>query len=110
MEKDSISITTTSANPAAIHVLLEGQLVVRNAKKIKNELTAALTGSQNVVVALRHVAKMDLAVIQLLIALKKSAGKLGRNVSYDADLPEHIKSIMEHSGLTEICCNFQNEK
>lgn len=100
--KEDISIITTSANPHTVQVLLEGQLVIRNAKTIKNELIVALTDSQNIVLVLRHIIKMDLAVMQLLIALQKSAAKLGKNLSFDFELTEYIKSVMQHSGLAEI--------
>ena len=102
MKNGSIPVIPSSANPDTTYVLLEGQLVIRNAKKIKNELIVALMSSQNIVLVLRNIVKIDLAVIQLLISLQKSAISLGKNVSYDADLPDYIKSVMNHSGFAEI--------
>jgi anti-anti-sigma regulatory factor len=109
MEKESISATGTPANLHTIHVLLEGELVIRNAKKIRNELMLALVCQQNPVIVLKQVTKIDLSIIQLLIGLQKSAASLGKKISYRSEQPEYIKTIVEHSGFGEILDeNFKN--
>jgi len=111
MENQSISITTTSPHPGTVRVLLEGQLVIKNAKNIKKELSAALSGSQHIILALKNIVRIDLAVAQLLIALQKSVARPEKSLSFDIELNDDIKSVMTHAGLGSLLItNFQNQE
>ena len=109
MKKESFLVTSSVTDANHIKVLLEGQLVIKNARAIKKELLFALTRAKPLEFVFRNIIKIDLAVLQLLIALQKSAVKLGKNLSFDFELTEDIKSVMEHSGFAEIFIgNFKN--
>jgi len=108
MKTESISITTTSPHPGTSRVLLEGQLVIRNATTIKRALSAAFTGSQHIILVLKNIIQIDLAVAQLLIALQKSAVRPEKTVSFDVELNDYIKSVMAHAGFGSLLItNFQ---
>ena len=127
MKKESTPVTTIPDNIQTVHVLSEGNLVIRNAAKIKNELLIALAGSQNLVIVVKQLIKIDLTIIQLLIGLQKSAASHGKKVSFcfeqatneipacagmtnpacagmtdDKALPEYIRPLLEYSGFGEI--------
>ena len=127
MKKESTPVTTIPDNIQTVHVLSEGNLVIRNAAKIKNELLIALAGSQNLVIVVKQLIKIDLTIIQLLIGLQKSAASHGKKVSFcfeqatneihscagmtnpacagmtdDEALPEYIRPLLEYSGFGEI--------
>lgn len=99
MNKEGFLVTTSAADAQTIQVTLEGHLVIRNAVAIKNELMAPLAGPQNVYLVLRNVIKLDLAVLQLLLAFQKSADTPAKNVRYNLALPEKIQSLLEYTGL-----------
>jgi len=93
---------TIPDNIQTVHILSEGKLVIRNAAKIKNELLIALEGSQNLVVVLKDVIKIDLTIIQLLIGLQKSAGSHGKKVSFC--FGQATNEIPACAGMTNPAC------
>lgn len=110
MKKGSVSITTTGTDPNTTRLLLEGQLVIRNAGVIKTELLRALYNSQNLIVAFKHIVKLDVSVLQLLVALQKSAAVLRKDVSFDIEINEHTLSVLQNSGLEKLLLtNFKSQ-
>ena len=102
MKNESFSVITNSDNSKNIQVVLEGQLVIRNAKEIKRELLLALANPLSLELIFRNVIKVDVAVLQLLIALQKSAARLQKKVSFDFETTGYLKSIMHNSGLEKV--------
>ena len=110
MNNDTAIITSSHTGDGHLTVLLEGQLIIRNGNTIKKELTDALNRSQNVTLVFRNIIKIDLAVLQLLIALQKSAATLEKNLSFDIELPEHFRTVIKNSGLDGIFLfNFKSQ-
>lgn len=110
MKKESVSITTLTSGVNNTRLLLEGQLNIGNAHGIKRELIFALNGSQNLELVFRNIIKIDLAVLQLLIALQKSAVRLEMKLSFDMELTDDIKSVIQNSGLEKILImNFKSQ-
>ncbi|MEO6289320.1 MAG: STAS domain-containing protein [Ginsengibacter sp.] len=101
MKKENFSIKTTTHPPANAQILLEGHLLIRNAAIIKKELLSALANSQNLELILRNVTKADMAFLQLLVALQKSTANLEKNLSFDIEPTDYMKSIIDYSGLRE---------
>ena len=102
MNNDSAIITCSHTGTGNMRVLLEGQLIIRNSDIIKKELTSALNSSQNLELAFRNVTKIDLPVLQLLIALQKSAARDHKELLLGSDLTDNIKSVLLSSGLQKI--------
>src|SRR5688572_24887884 len=100
--KNDCDITTSHGSGDNTMVLLKGQLIIRNGDIIKKELTDALNSSQKLEVVFRDIIKIDLAVLQLLIALQKSAARLEKNLSFDIEFPEHVQTMIKNSGLERI--------
>ncbi len=108
MKKENFLIKTTTHLPANAQILLEGQLIIKNAVIIKKELLSALANSQNLELILRNVTKADMAFLQLLVALQKSTANLEKNLSFDIEPTDYMKSIIDYSGLREnLAIGFQ---
>jgi anti-anti-sigma regulatory factor len=99
MKNPGVSITTKYASPYNIQILLEGQLTIKNAASIQRDLLSVLNSSQNINLVLKNVVKIDLAVLQLLLALQKSAATHNKKLSFDNELTGNIESVLLSSGL-----------
>lgn len=110
MIKASVSITTLASGAKNTRLLLEGQLISRNGNKVKSELILALNSSENLELVFKNILKMDMAFLQLLIALQKSAARLEKKLSFDIELTDYVKSVMLNSGLEKLLImNFKGQ-
>ena len=108
MKKANVSVSINCISSGNVQILLEGQLIINNAKAIKSKLLKALSKAQNLELVFRNVIKLDLAVLQLLIALQKSAPSLEKIISFDMEPTDYIKSVLHNSGLQNILAqNFK---
>ena len=109
MKKEAISITTLAADADTTRLLLEGQLIIRNANAIKSRFIPALHSSQNLEIVFKNITKIDVAVLQLIIALQKSAATLKKKLSLDIESTDYIKSVLQNSGLEKLLItNFKS--
>lgn len=102
MKIESFLITTSSTNPGSAQILFEGLLTTRNAAAIKNALTSNLKSCQNLNVVLKNITKIDLAVLQLLIALQKSMASVNKKLLIQIELSEYINTVIQCSGLGQL--------
>lgn len=102
MKTESFSITTSGINVTDKQVILEGQLIIKNAASIKKGLLSAFDSSQNVTLVFKNVIKVDLSVLQLLVALQNSAAIHNKKLSIDSELTDSVKSVLLNSGLQKI--------
>ena len=108
MKKESFVIKTITTSFDNTQVLLEGQLIIRNAAIIKRDLLIALNNSQKLELIFKSVTKVDVAFLQLLIALQKSAANLRKKVLFDMALTDYMKSVIKNSGLERnLVANFE---
>ncbi len=99
MKNQAISILSYSTAPENVQLLLEGQLLIKNAKTIKKELFSALNQYQNIAVVIRNVIRIDLPVLQLLFALQNSCSEFKKNLSFDIELTGYLKFTLQNSGF-----------
>lgn len=102
MKRGNISITTLATGADTTRLLLEGQLIIRNANAIKNELIPALNGSQNLEIVCKNITKIDMTFLQILIALQKSASTLKKKLSLDIESNDYMKTLLRNSGLENL--------
>jgi len=102
MKTESLSITTSSLNISDTQVILEGQLTIKNAASIKRDLLSALGSSQNVTLVFRNVIKVDLSLLQLLVALQKTAALQRKRLSLVGEFTDNVNSVLLNSGLQKI--------
>lgn len=99
MNKNTFAFQATDTDLHSKQMILEGELVIRNAAIIKQELLSALSNSQNLELLLRNVIKADMAFLQLLVALKKSASAAKKSFNISIDESECMRASIENSGL-----------
>lgn len=99
MKTESFSATALFPTANTTQLLLEGQLVIRNAGIIKKELLSSLNNSQNLELIFKNIIRVDLSFLQLIIALRKSAGNTGKEISLNAASNQQVISAIITSGL-----------
>lgn len=99
MKNENYLITVSPSGSGTTRVLLEGQLIIRNAAEIREQLIAAIKNYENLELVLENVTRIDLSVLQLLVALKKSAANFSKKVSFRPELSGKMKAIVERSGF-----------
>ena len=108
MKKANVSVSINCIGSGNVQILLEGQLIIKNAKTIKSKLLEALSNAKNLELVFRNIIKLDLAVLQLLVALQKSAPSLEKNILFDMEPTDYVKSVLHNSGLKNILAqNFK---
>lgn len=105
MKIESFVIKTIPQGFDNTQLLLEGQLVIRNAAIIKKELLSALSNSRNLELILKNITKTDMSFLQLLVALQKSAAAQEKKLSFEVELTDYMISVVKNSGLET---NFPN--
>jgi ABC-type transporter Mla MlaB component len=80
MEK--VYITNTLTENQNKQTSIEGDLIIRYSIKIKEELLTLLRDHHNNELPLKNIERIDVAVLQSLVALSKSASKEGMVVKY----------------------------
>lgn len=99
MKNDFFVAKTIPTGSSNAQLLLEGQLAIRNASLLKKELLTALSNSQNLELILKNITKVDMAFLQLIIALQKNAAKNNKSVSLQMEPSTYLSSIIKKNGL-----------
>jgi len=96
MKKTSI-LNIISENQA-IRIQLEGDLLIRDAVELKEELSAWLENYQSIEICFKNIDSIDISVLQLLVALQKSALEVQKQVTYRFEESEYLSNILNNSG------------
>ena len=99
MKADSILIGLSGKGKNDRHIVIEGQLTIGNAALLKKHLLKAITGPKKIKLVFKNVVKIDLAVLQILTAFRKSAELQGVELSVENELTDAIKSSLQTTGL-----------
>ena len=91
-----------------IQITLEADLVVKNTKKIKEELMGILPKGDAFYISSKELFAIDLSGLQLLAALSTHAQSLGKKLSVDLSLSPEVNTILEHVGFTTILNQYKN--
>lgn len=102
MKNESISIIANSSNSVTVQVLVEGKLVIKNANVLKEALLSSFDQFQNMELVLKNIIRIDLSVLQLLVALQKSFSSLDKNLTIDIELTDYVRSALTNSGFDKI--------
>lgn len=103
MESNSFKIDKKAAKDGqAVEVYLSGELSIQNIVDIKDGLIQLFEKYDKIEIVTRNVESFDIACVQIFYALSRSAAHLNKEVTYQIDLPEEIKSVLAHSGLQNL--------
>lgn len=83
-------------------VVLEGDLTASRAEKIKAVFINALMSANEVIVAFRKIADVDLSFLQLLCSAHRSAVRVHKRVRFDGSFPQILKDTAGASGFLRL--------
>lgn len=106
MKKQSITIRNTKER-STISVVEEA--TIRQAPLLKEKALKALDAENNlVVVDHTEIEEADVAYLQTLVALLKSAAKKGKTVSIVENGSEELRRAMDESGIETLRSVYSN--
>ncbi|MDC7127420.1 MAG: STAS domain-containing protein [Spirochaetales bacterium] len=79
---------------------IEANFTIENAKSIAGALNKYIKTSDNPVIDLSVVKKIDLSGIQLLIAAHKTGEKLGKPVYFTGNITKNIYDLLNDNGFS----------
>ena len=79
---------------------LHGALTIERAVGLKDEITAALDASDNVLLSLSLVEDLDLACLQVFYAAAKTSAARGKQLHFVGTVPSKIVKRLAACGLT----------
>lgn len=74
-------------------------------KTIKNNLLKDLNDNDTIIVAKDEESEVDVAFIQLILALKEKASKEGKEMNTNINLSTSSKKLLNLSGLNHVFIN-----
>jgi Anti-anti-sigma regulatory factor (antagonist of anti-sigma factor) len=83
-------------------ITIEGNLTLTNCQAIKEELLAAIGMDSGVGIVVVKLAEIDLSGLQLLVALKATLWRSGKDVKFEIEYPSVLKDMVERSGFLAI--------
>jgi anti-anti-sigma factor len=86
-----------SETPKVIN--LSGSLIVDRAATLKEELSAALEESSQILLSLSLVEEIDLACLQVLYSTKKSAAAAGKQIHFIGTVSSRIARRLAATGF-----------
>lgn len=90
-------------------VAIEGELTVRHAAAVREQLLAALRGNQEVHLDLTGVSELDSAGVQLLLAAGESAVAAGKVLRLSG-FSRPVIDVLELLGLTDTVAGEQRRE
>lgn len=84
------------------NIILENELTIFSIESMKDKIIEAVMKYDHVEFALKNVNNVDMTFIQLLYSVKKTAETLNKKVSFDVELSDDIKSLLNNSDLSKV--------
>ncbi len=100
MTKISIHTVLTESN--VLQTIIEGDLAIRDSAEIKEELLMLLRDNQTTEIQFKNIERLDVAALQLLAALLKSAANQKKAVTYNFEQTEYTNNILNNSGFSQL--------
>ncbi|GEM_PF-6727660 len=103
MKKIQCSFSSVKMDGETVTKLsLQGDLTIQNLEEVKNQVVEAVKHCERMEVVVRNVEGLDLACIQLFFSMRETFARSNRKINFDIDLPDEIKSIVEHAGFIDL--------
>lgn len=80
---------------------LEGNLSLRDASRVCDRLREAAQSYDPVEIDIGSLTGLDISIVQLLLAARKSAARRGRNFTLSGTLTEQVREFLAGVGLIE---------
>ncbi len=85
-----------------VSIILENELTIFSIESMKDKIIESVMKYDQIEFALKNVNNIDITFIQLLYSIKKTAEELNKKVSFDVELSDDIKSLLNHSDLSKV--------
>jgi MFS superfamily sulfate permease-like transporter len=85
-----------------VNIILENELTIFSIEIMKDKIIEAVMKYDQIGFELKNVNNIDLTYIQLLYSIKKTAEKLNKKVSFNVELSDDIKSLLNNSDLSKV--------
>jgi len=96
-------VTCTSSRGAEpARIVIEGVLTIQNAAVIRDALLEMLPRFDAIHIQVRQVVDVDLACVQLLLALRKTALVAEKKMTIEMDLSDGFQLLLKRSGLYDL--------
>jgi anti-anti-sigma factor len=82
-----------------IEVIVEGELALTSAAELEGAVDRELRADRNVLLDFSRVAFIDSYGLRAVATLTRTARETGRELRLTADLPDHVRRLMEIVGL-----------
>lgn len=89
-------------NSGILH--MEGDLTVKQADDIKSALMRALDSVDMVIVDIKESSEIDLACLQLLCSVHRTATAMGKKIALSEHCPQPFKDISALAGFQRSTC------
>lgn len=80
-------------------LVLDYDLTIKNAHLLRESLTQSLAQYDQVTVIVNPPSIIDLSGMQLLLAARKQAGEMFKELRFQFNLPEEISDLLEKAGF-----------
>ncbi len=89
---------TTESVPNTVELVMEGELTIKHVEAAREQIQEGFR-YQQLKITLRHVTNLDLAFIQLLAAARNTASLLQQQLTFEANLPDELRTIVKNAGF-----------
>jgi anti-anti-sigma regulatory factor len=84
-----------------ITLSLHGAQSIYQAPAIKTQLLKALETENSVYIDCKDINKIDLSILQLLIATQKETLGTSQKITFNLELPDTLQPMVSHSGFNK---------
>ncbi len=97
MEKVNISLSVI--NESSVEILIEGDASINSEEEFYKLVFPLIPEYNFFKIELKNTQVIDLTFIQLLISLKNTLKSKNKNYTFNIEIPEQMKTILDNSGI-----------
>ena len=99
---NNIKIDVNNIENDGVRVVMEGEVTLNNADKIKDEIMNAVNNHASIEVKIHNVTNIDLFCVQLLYSVKKTVNETKKSVLFDVTIPEEFQLLLGNAGFNDL--------
>jgi ABC-type transporter Mla MlaB component len=87
-------------------IILSGELTIYNIEDVKDDIFSAVEKYDNIEIQGDNIKEIDLAFVQLLKAVHKTAQKEEKTITFNIKLTEENQQLFKNTDITKIIKNI----
>lgn len=80
-------------------IVINGEFTVNNAEEMRQEILPIFEDNETLNIKLTEIENLDLAGIQVLYSLNKTAKNSGKTINFTFDISEEQSEVIKNSGF-----------